>query len=93
MNLVFSIGLPDGSMTLVGSMRRNHVLPSDVESPRGVPEVLDVAGAISICIVLSSIVLSSTILMSNAIFIAFFELTIAVINPSKDSCTNVVIPS
>ena len=93
MNLFCSIGLPDGSLTLVGNMQTNHVRPFDVESPRGVPEVLGVIGAIGIYVVLLNKVSSYAILKSNMVFIVFCELTITVIDPSRDSCTDVVMPS
>lgn len=93
MNPICSIGLPDGSLTLVGSMRTSHVLPSDVEFPRRVLEVLGVTGAIGIYAILSSKVFSTTILKSNVVFIAFCELSIVVIDPSRDSCTYVAMPS
>lgn len=93
MNLVYSIRLLDGSLTLADNMRTNHVWPSDVESPHGVPKVLGVGGVVGICVVLSSRVFISTILKSNMVFIALCELIIVVIDPSRDSCTDVVIPS
>ena len=74
-------------------MRTSCILPSDVESPHRDLEVLGVVGAIDICGVLSSRVFISASLMSNMVFIAFYELTIIVIDSSKDSCTDVAMPS
>lgn len=62
MNSVWSIGLPKGSRTLVGKIQTNHVLPSDMESSRGVSEVLYVVGTVGICGALSSRVFSSAVL-------------------------------
>ena len=89
MYTIFSIGLLDGSMTLVDNMRTNHILPCDVESPHGVPKVLFVADGI--CVARSSRVLRSSILMSSMLFMSAIKLTIAFIDLSKDSFTNVAI--
>ena len=89
MNPIYSIRILDGSMTLVSSMRANHILPCDVESPGRVLEVLVVV--VGICVVCSNRVFRFTILMSNALFISVCKLTIVVIDLSKDSCTNVAM--
>ena len=91
MNLVCSIGLPDGSLTLVGSIQMKRVLPCDVEPPCRVPEGLVVA--VGICDSHSSKVFSSAIFMSNTLFILECELTIVVIDPSNVSCTQVALLS
>lgn len=40
MNPIYLMGLPDGSLTFVGSIQMKRILSCDVEPPRGVLEVL-----------------------------------------------------
>ena len=83
MNPDYSIGFLEGSMTLLGTIRMDHVCPSSaVESSRGVPTLL---GAACICGALYSKVFNSAILLSSTAFIASCDVTIAVIDPSKVS--------
>lgn len=62
MNPVWSIELPKGSLMLVDKMRTDRILPSDMESPRGVLEVRGIAGIVSICGVISNRIFNFAIL-------------------------------
>lgn len=78
-------------MKLLGTMRTNHVHPSfDVESCHRVPTLLSVT-----CIwgAFYSKVFNSVILRSSIAFIASYDVTIAVIDPSKVSWMDVEICS
>ena len=91
MNPDSATGFPEGSMTLLGAIQMNLFHPSSyVESSYRVPTLLGVA-----CIweAFCSKFFNSTILLSSAAFIISCDVTIAVIDPSKVSWTNVAICS
>ena len=54
MNLVWSIGFPERSLMLVTKMWTYRILPSNMESPHGILEVLCVAGTVGIYSALST---------------------------------------